>query len=311
MKKWSNKSIAFIAIFVSITVIMLIISVRVFPPSILPTFKYSVVGLPVKLTGFIFGPIVGFLTGVLSDLITFIFVPSLYSVFYTIYLGVTGFIPGIFFWICVKQGKKYFSNANVIKRYEGKIQLLKTKIISETREQVRADIEKKILHFEAKIKKIEGYEYDKHWLNFSWIFNSIIVAIVIISISTAIFLVPDEIVEKNKFIKKKLYGILLILFGSSSMIVFLFVTRFFKFFIKNDRYLRIAPIVAFSALHEPIGNIIVATGDVQAGVLDRFDIALIGHFLTSPIKIWINLSVIYLASSVIIPMVNNKTFYSY
>ncbi|SYV90851.1 Uncharacterised protein, partial [Mesomycoplasma hyorhinis] len=77
---------------------MLIISVRIFPPSILPTFKYSVVGLPVKLTGFIFGPIVGFLTGVLSDLITFMFVPSLYSIFYTFYLGVTGFIPGIFFW---------------------------------------------------------------------------------------------------------------------------------------------------------------------------------------------------------------------
>ncbi|AEC45976.1 ECF transporter S component [Mesomycoplasma hyorhinis] len=311
MKKWSNKSIAFISIFVSITVIMLIISVRIFPPSILPTFKYSVVGLPVKLTGFIFGPIVGFLTGVLSDLITFMFVPSLYSIFYTFYLGVTGFIPGIFFWIFIKQGKKFFANASIIKRHEDKIEVLQAQLISENDETKRKMIEQKISLLKTKIKKTEALKYNKHWLNFSWITNSIIIFIVVVCIATTIYFIPDEIIKKNKFINKKLYGILLVVFGSTSMIIFLLFARFFKFFIRNEMYLRMAPIVAFSALHEPLGNIIIAFGDVQSGVLDSFETSLISHFLTSPIKIWINLSVIYLTSSIIIPMVNNKSFYSY
>lgn len=124
--------ISFVAIFISISVIMLIIGVRLAPFAILPNFRLSIIGLPIKITGFIFGPIVGFLTGLLADLITFLFIPGVYSWYYTLHLSLTGFIPGIFFWFFVIKGKKWFEKKRILERLEQKIFDQKRKIFDYT-----------------------------------------------------------------------------------------------------------------------------------------------------------------------------------
>ena len=97
--------------------------------------------------------------------------------------------------------------------------------------------------------------------------------------------ITNKIIKKNKFINKKLYKILLIIFNSTSIIIFLLFTKFFKFFIKNKIYLKITPIITFSTLHKPLKNIIITFNNIQSKILNNFKTSLINHFLTSPIKI--------------------------
>ena len=93
-KKWSSKRIAFVSVLIAISVVFFLISVRIIPISALPSYKFSFIGLPVKITGFIFGPIIGMLTGILADLISFLLVPTYYHYLYTISISIAGFIPG-------------------------------------------------------------------------------------------------------------------------------------------------------------------------------------------------------------------------
>lgn len=309
IKKWNNLQISFIAIFISISVIMLIIAVRLAPFTILPTFRQSIIGLPIKITGFIFGPVIGFLTGLLSDLIAFLFIPGVYSYWYTIYMAITGLIPGLFFWLFIKQGKKWFEKENLLKRLEIKINYLKSNALLFEDFQKREKENKKIKLYEAKFQKISNWKNEKSLINFYWIASTIILLIIMVSIVLGVSFSTVDF-SKFKLVKSKLGFIILILFGTSTMTTFLFVARFSNFFLKKDRYLTMVPIVAFSAVHEPIASLISAQGDVQSGALVDFSTALLTHLITSPVKIWTNLSIIYFTSRVIIPLVHKKISYN-
>lgn len=319
MIKLTNMKISFVAIFISIAVIMLIIGVRLAPFAILPNFRLSIIGLPIKITGFIFGPIVGFLTGLLADLITFLFIPGVYSWYYTLHLSLTGFIPGIFFWFFVIKGKKWFEKKRILERLEQKIFNQKREIFDYTYyaisysskdERLERKLNQKLVFLQKKYEKVQNWEEEKSLLNFYWIASNLIL-ISIVSVTIYIVMFNSSIdFSKSRFISNKISFLILTLFGTFSMIVFLFVARFLNFFRKNERYLTIAPIVAFSALHEPIASIIGAKGDVQSGALNNFETAFLTHIITSPVKIWINLSVVYFTSRAVLPLVYKKFSYS-
>lgn len=319
MPRLTNMKISFVAIFISIAVIMLIIGVRLAPFAILPNFRLSIIGLPIKITGFIFGPIVGFLTGLLADLITFLFIPGVYSWYYTLHLSLAGFIPGIFFWFFVIKGKKWFEKKSILTRLDQKIFEQKQKIFDFTYyriannqkdENLERKMKQKLLFLQKKVKKVESWQEEKSLLNFYWIAsNLILISIVVTTIYVVMFSSSIDF-SQSRFIPSKLSFLILTLFGTVSMIIFLLLARFINFFRKNERYLTIAPIVVFSALHEPIASIIGARGDVQSGALNNFDTAFLSHIIVSPVKIWINLSVIYFTAKAVVPLVYKKFSYS-
>lgn len=89
------RTIAFLSILIAISVVFVIIGVRLFPPSVLPGLRFSFLGIPIKITGYIFGPAVGLITGIFSDLIAFLYVPSTYSPYFTLAAAMTGLVPGL------------------------------------------------------------------------------------------------------------------------------------------------------------------------------------------------------------------------
>ncbi|WP_033161479.1 ECF transporter S component [[Mycoplasma] collis] len=321
MQLWNNRNIAFVAVFISISTIMLLLGIRLFPIAVLPSLRFSIVGLPIKITGFIFGPIIGFLTGFLTDLVSFWFAPTSFSPYYTIALALNGFIPGIVSWIFLvflkKNITKKILEKNLIKREENiklKIEKLENIKFDYSQNKLRI-INKKILKLKKKLSKPVEKHVEKNLQNLYLISCVIILTILFFilflylnSLNISFF---EKINEKIKFIKGKIDFMLFISMGTLSMIAFVIVSRFIKFFQKKERFLTMVPIVVFSAILEPIASSLLSLGDVNSKQFDSFETAIIAHFSISPIKIWINLFIIYLTSLVVIPIVKNKTKNTY
>lgn len=94
-KTWSNKKIAFVSILVATSVVFVLIFTRIAPIASLPSFKLMAGGLPVKLTGYIFGPLIGAITGTLADIISFTLTPTYIHWWYTLAFAAAGAVPGI------------------------------------------------------------------------------------------------------------------------------------------------------------------------------------------------------------------------
>ena len=92
---WTNKKISYVGILIAASVVFVLVGSMLFAITALPSFKIAFGGVPVKITGFIFGPLVGALTGVIADLLSFVYLPTYYHVGYTLMMGLAGFIPGI------------------------------------------------------------------------------------------------------------------------------------------------------------------------------------------------------------------------
>ncbi|MGZ9413248.1 hypothetical protein ACXX84_01475 [Mycoplasma sp. AC157] len=318
MRRFNAKTIAFVAVFMSISTIMLLLGIRFFPFAALPNFRFSIIGLPIKITGFIFGPIVGLLTGFLSDLISFQFVPSTYSIYYTLALSITGFIPGIISWLFFDFIKKRL-NENYIQKnikekskfYALKIENLSLSLLSLSNEKEIKKINKKISTISKRINRLNKETQQNTLFTSMLIFCWIIMIVVAAIVSTIVFLAPDKLLEESKYIKNKVGFLILMLSGNGTMLIFITIARFLKFFQQKDRFTTMVPIIAFSVILEPTSSAILALGDVQSGAFPTFEVALITHFIVSPIKIWVNLFVIYLTSLVILPIVKNKNRNNY
>ncbi len=61
----------------------------------IPTYKISFIGLPIKISGLIFGPLVGGIVGLISDIISFSLLPTFYNFYYTITAIVDGVVAGL------------------------------------------------------------------------------------------------------------------------------------------------------------------------------------------------------------------------
>ncbi|MDK2819217.1 MAG: ECF transporter S component, partial [Mycoplasmataceae bacterium] len=84
MKSWNSKRIAFIAILIATSIAFVVIGAQAAAISSLPAFKLSLAGLPVKIAGFLFGPLTGFIIGFTTDIMTFLFVPVFYNPMYSL-----------------------------------------------------------------------------------------------------------------------------------------------------------------------------------------------------------------------------------
>ena len=105
-KTWTNKKIAFVSILVAASVAFVLIFTRIAPIASLPSFKLMAGGLPIKLTGYIFGPLIGAVTGALADIISFSITPTYIHWWYTIAFALAGAIPGIIGYIMNRRWRK-------------------------------------------------------------------------------------------------------------------------------------------------------------------------------------------------------------
>ncbi|WP_127943045.1 ECF transporter S component [Mycoplasma sp. ATU-Cv-703] len=95
IRAWNIRKIAFVSILISTSVTFILIFSSVIPIAALPSFKITLAGLPIKLTGYIFGPFIGAITGIASDIISFMFRPTFLHWWYTLAFALVGLIPGV------------------------------------------------------------------------------------------------------------------------------------------------------------------------------------------------------------------------
>jgi ECF transporter S component (folate family) len=80
---------------IAVAVVFVLIGSMMFAITAYPSFKISFAGLPVKLAGYILGPLVGAVTGFLTDILSFLFLPTFYHPGYSLTMSISGMIPGI------------------------------------------------------------------------------------------------------------------------------------------------------------------------------------------------------------------------
>ncbi len=106
MKKWSNRKIAVVGLFIAIGIVLVILG-NAFVT--IPSFKTALAGAPVKITGFLLGPVAGGVSGIVVDLLSLLYRPTFYFPGYTLDMIMVGVIPGLVFLMqkrWVKQSKK-------------------------------------------------------------------------------------------------------------------------------------------------------------------------------------------------------------
>ncbi|NQZ29150.1 MAG: cysteine--tRNA ligase [Mycoplasmatales bacterium] len=118
MFKWNNKKIAYVSILVAASVAFVIIGSKLFAITTFPSFKVAFGGLPVKITGYLFGPIIGAITGVIADLLSFAMLPTYYHPAYTFIMAMSGFVPGVVYFFMVRKERSinthYFATLIVL-----------------------------------------------------------------------------------------------------------------------------------------------------------------------------------------------------
>ena len=116
-RRWNNKKIALVSILISTSVAFVVVFTKFLPIATIPSFKIAIAGLPIKISGYIFGPVIGVITGVISDLLTFLIYPTMFHYWYTIAFAFAGFTPGVFgYWMHKRW--KYDSNKNPSDEYK-------------------------------------------------------------------------------------------------------------------------------------------------------------------------------------------------
>ena len=260
-KSWNNRKIAFVSILIATSVAFVLIFTKIIPITTIPSFKIMAGGLPVKLTGYIFGPLIGALTGFLSDMISFLMMPTFIHWWYSLAFAMAGAVPGIV---------GYF------------------------------------MHRRWKYKGASNPDDETKYNNTNFFITLGILAAVITAISIFIVLQKDSVFANQKLIKNRWAFLGISVAGSSTMFI---AVLLFRVFLKPKTFNSMLPIIAFSALIEIINTPLTALGDMQTLIEsnDDFLTILTAHFLTSPVKIWGNLLVIFFAYRIVAPLIFNKT----
>ncbi|QJR44037.1 ECF transporter S component [Mycoplasma miroungirhinis] len=310
--KWNSKKIAFVGVLIAISVVFFIISVRIVPISALPSFKFSFIGLPVKITGFLFGPFIGAITGILADLISFALVPTYYNVLYTLAVAIAGIIPGLILWYFSNLGGLLFNSRYKIYKYKEIISFYNKKY----NEALNAgdfvllqNYSEKIAKQEVDLIVIESKNKPTSLINFSYISTLIILCIQILIIIVTLLNIPDSVFQNNRFIKNKWFYIILTTSGFVTMILSVTIYRL-VLRRKYQRFMDMMAIVTFCGILEFTNVILLSWGDYQSLKTD-FWINITSHTLLSPAKMWFNLIVIFTAYRIISPLINTKTVTGY
>ncbi len=93
--RFTTKNITYITMLSAAAVTITVVISRIIPITVLPPIRISFEGLMIKITGFIFGPIVGVISGVITDFLCMLFIPSYFHVAYIIVMASYGFVSGM------------------------------------------------------------------------------------------------------------------------------------------------------------------------------------------------------------------------
>ena len=232
MNKWDSKRIAFISILIAMSISFVIIGTRFAAVTFFPSFKLSLAGLPIKIIGYIFGPLVGFISGFTTDVISFIFMPAFYYPLYSIALGISGMLPGI---AAIIFNKKISKN-RILKRLNNKKTLIYYKMklsIIEQNQEKQKYFEKKYEKLTKKIDKMKSWKKERYQLNYGLITSLVAILIVLITlISIFIFIPQEKITESFKdkgilqYIDDKIIFITIVALGIITCMIALVVFRF-------------------------------------------------------------------------------------
>lgn len=305
--KWTIRKIVFVAILIAVAIVFTIIGTQLLPVVSIPTIKISFIGLPVKITGFIFGPIIGFFVGLVSDLLSMLFIPpTSYNPLYTLATGMNGLVSGIVGWLFLKFIKFYFGGEFRNNSYRAKIFVLTQKYNNALEMNDLKNVEKYanlIILTNNKMQRFVKKGATTTIMNINLITALILGTMLIIFITYIIgFVVPDSALNKG-VLTNRWFLLVLMLGGFGTMIIFLLVARFVM---KPSRYLIIVPIIIFSAILEFVNTPIISIADnlsLGTGNIQDVFIWVFTHIVTSPLKIWFNLLIIYFSYSVISSLV--------
>lgn len=316
MNKWDSKKIAFISILIAMSISFVIIGTRLAALTSFPSIKLSMAGLPIKIIGFTFGPVVGFIIGFITDIISFVFMPAFYFPLYSVALGVSGMLPGVFaiLFNCVY---KCYSKEKIIHKLNNKkIYLLYKLRLAQARDEKShiEKINKKYKALSKKIDKIKTWSKEKYQLNFGLIWSFTILLFVLFLILSIFITIPQEKINEVfedkgilKLISNKNIFIVVIAGGIVTCLITLIITRFLM---KPNNYLKFIPVVVFVVITEYVNIPIIAYADQKALKFD-FIASIISSLATSFIKIWFNMAIISFALRVVLPLINKKTFNGY
>lgn len=317
LRKWNSKRIAFISILIAMSISFVIIGAQAFAISSFPSFKLSLVGLPVKIVGFLFGPLTGLLVGITTDILSFVFVPIFYHPLYSVALGITGMLPGFFSFIFRFITRKTSDDAVIDKLVEKRINfehLYQKAFIDDDMNNLNL-YDQKIQEIKNKILEIKNGKQKIYRMNLVLIISVILVAIILVGVSVSTFFgIPDSaindfVLEKNlpSFFENKFAYLGLIWIAGGTSVFVLFICRFKM---KERTFFDFAPILLFVLATEYINLVVIAFADEQTIHLD-FIISYISSLLTSPIKVWMNLLIITFAIKIVLPLIEKKTFNGY
>ncbi|QJG67276.1 ECF transporter S component [Mycoplasma phocoenae] len=310
--RWSVKKIAFVGVLIAISVVFFIISVRILPINALPSFKFSFIGLPVKITGFIFGPFIGAITGILADLISFALVPTYYNFLYTLAVATAGIIPGLIAWYFFNLGGILFSYR--YKKYKLKAIIdyynnLQKIAINEADFDQAQILSEKIGYYEVKLILIESKAKPTELINFAFISTVTLLLLQVLIIISILSFIPETVFTNNRFIKSKWFYMVITTSGFATMALGVVIYRIFLRR-KYQRFIEIMAAISFCALLEFINVVLLSLGDTLSLKTD-FWVNITGHTLLSPVKIWFNLIVIYTAYRIIKPLISKKSVAGY
>ncbi|WP_027121314.1 ECF transporter S component [Mycoplasma leonicaptivi] len=314
LPKWTIKKMVYVGILIAISVAFVIVIAEIMPWTVIPSYKIAFIGLPIKIAGFIFGPAIGLFVGVISDILSILFIPPAgYNPLYTVATAMNGFIAGIFGFYFLNIINKAFSAEYKIQKIQQKIALksLKYNHFKEIGNQYKADkIALVIIKLNTRKKYIEDKKEEKLLVNINLLTGILCLVLVISLITLLLIKTPDSNLE-NSIIKNRIALMVLMSIGTCSMIVFILFSRFLM---KPKNYIILVPIIVFSAFLELINVPLLSLADLYSigsfNIKDIF-IWITQHILASPIKIWVNTFVIFFSYSIISKLINKTEKISY
>ncbi len=261
MKRWSNRKIAVVGLFISIGIVLVILG-NAFVT--IPSFKTALAGVPVKITGFLLGPLAGGVSGVIVDLLSLLYRPSFYFPGYTLDMIMVGVIPGLVF-------------------------------------IVQRRFNRKIAKSELKFKR---YNKGMLWMLIISILMVIAIATIFISLIPDDFfhvkVTPkDKTTSTSQLITNKWIYLILI---DSQALISLIVILCLKFYFKKNKFNDILPIIVFCFFIEYY--LIFSTplwDQFTIGIPYSFGVSF--RITFASLKMWFNVAVMYFVWKVINPLI--------
>ncbi|WP_051677949.1 folate family ECF transporter S component [Mycoplasmopsis opalescens] len=310
------RKITFVGILIALAVVFYIVVVQIFPlVASNPGWKSSFIGLPIKISGFIFGPAIGGLVALCSDLISFLLLPGAYNPIYTMVAMVSGIVAGITGKLFLNVFKFMLSGDFRISNIDQKIYSISDKIRSlklafnENSKQIRK-LEDQMIQLYLKRQSIMIKKNESMLVNFNLIIALILLITTIIAMIYIFgYLIPQDIIDRS-IIPSRIGLIIIINSGFCSMSVFLVIARFKM---SHHKYIIIVPIVIMSMWIELINVPLLAYADQSfaSGIPDDILVYMFQYIIISPVKIWFNLLIIYYTYIIINPLITKNSKISY